>query len=349
MRTGLSATLEAAQVAASRQPYLYLLFTSYDEGTTYNLSSNGSYGNRILLIDHSEEPYNEYAYIMLRDYDRALPTDLTGYWVEIGYGDVTGVGDEYAQTARLWVKHQQVVSAAGKLIIILELEGMWAKLKETKMMLGTAPYFNATYTTETPYDLITLFLSEADPAVTLAALGGQDDGIIDTYIPEFSVNEVEYFEDAASLIYEAIKMTKCFLRPKTGLEFEVRYPLESNAVDLTIYSEGTGVQKFYEYADRKNLVIPNHIYCVANQGADGLWTDKIIAEAVSQDSIDAYGDTPDIVLAPELDNATDAENRAEVVLARMGDEEPAGTLTIPHDCRIELYDYILVGDSRGFV
>jgi len=142
-------------------------------------------------------------------------------------------------------------------------------------------------------------------------------------------------------------MTKSFLRSRSGLEFEVRYPQESDEVDLEIYSEGSDVQVFYEYINRSNLTIPNHIYCIANAGEDGLWTNIIVAEAVEQDSIDAYGDVPDITLAPDIDNESNAEDRAEVVLTRIIAEQPGGSMTLPHDCRIELYDLIKAYDYRG--
>lgn len=343
--TSASTGLEAAQISASRTPYIHCVLYSNSGGDTYNYSTDSL--DRIILLDYTEEPYNEYAYIMLRDYDRIVPEDLTGYYVDIGIGDVVGSSPEYRTYPRMWVKHQQIISSGGRLVTILELEGMWSKLKETTMLLGSAPYYNEIFTTETVLDLIALFLSEADPAMSLAALGSQDDGIIDTYTPNFAVNETELFEDAASCIYRAIKMTKCFLRPKAGLQFEIRYPQDSDSTELSIYSEGEGVQVFYEYIHRTNLIIPNHVYCVANEGEDGLWTNKIIVEASDPASISKYGDSPIIVLAPEIDNETDATNRAESVLARVAMEDSGGSMILPHDCRLELYDKIGITDMRG--
>jgi hypothetical protein len=138
----ISETYRAAQQAPNKTPYFKLVFTSKDGGTTVDLSTDGTYGNRILLIDHTEEPYNDFATIIFRNNDRALPSNLKGYWVEIGYGYVTGAGNEYLgdgtnepAPARLWVKHQQTVSAAGKLWELLELEGMWALLRESLIRL----------------------------------------------------------------------------------------------------------------------------------------------------------------------------------------------------------------------
>ena len=90
MRT-VSSDLQTAQEAPSKTPYIELVFhhgsTSYD------------YGSRKKLIEHHEEPYNDYATILLNNHDRDV-ADLTGYYVDIAYG----AGGSGSPTARLWVK-----------------------------------------------------------------------------------------------------------------------------------------------------------------------------------------------------------------------------------------------------
>lgn len=339
MVRSVSGTLEAAQYASSRTAYIHMVFTSYDGGTTYDLSTDGDYGNRFLLIDHNEESYNDYAVIVLRNYDRMLPSDLTGYWTEIGYGDVTGGGNEYADTARLWVKHHQEVNAGGKLLTILELEGYWSKMRETDIRLGSPPFYNILYTDQVVFDLINLVLAELDPAMALDTLV-EDDGIIDDYEPAFSVNESELFENGGSLVYRLIRMTKSYLRPKPTLKFEVKYPQDGDSADLTYYKSKSPY--FIEYSERRNLHVPNHIYLMANAGADGLWTDIIVAEAEDTVSTGKYGDVPKVVLAPSITDETDAENRAAAILARTRAEVQAGTLIIQHDCQMELYDKLSI-------
>ena len=347
----VSATLETAQSAASRKPYIHMAFTSYDGLTTYDLSTDSvAYGNRILLIDHSEEPYNESAIVILRNYPRNLP-DLTGYWTEIGYGDVTGSGNEYAATARLWVKHQQYLSAGGRVLVILELEGMWAKLRETLMRIGTPPYYIAKATAgdfggaTTPYDIISYILvNEIDPAMSLAALA-QDDSIIDTYTPDFQINSEEKFNDAGYIIRTLIKMTKSFLRPKPSMQFEVVYPQTTDAVVLTFYSNQSPY--FYEYTERSNVVVPNRIFVFANAGSDLLWSAIITAQADNSASQTKYGVVPDIALAPGITTQGNADTRAAAILARQTAEVMAGRLIIPHDCQLELYDRVAIQDERG--
>lgn len=338
----VSETLEDAQIAATRTPYIHLLFTSYDGLTTYDLSSDGTYGDRIVLIDHFEEPYNDYATVVLRNYDGTLPTDLRGYWVEIGYGDFTGTINEYSATPRLWVKMHQLISAGGKYLTVLSLEGMWAKMKETLLRMGDPPYYTAGSDeglVGTVYDLIAITLAEIDPAFTLAALV-QDDGIIDSYSPPFTINSAQ-FDDAASAIYTLLKMTASFLRSKSGLDLEVRYLLDTDEIDMTYETD-----MFYEFTGGKVLAVPNQILVFANAGTDLMWTSIISAESSDTESQEQYGIVPDIATAPEITTQGDANARATAIRVRQKQEVQAGRLIIPHNCMHELYDYIEVSDSR---
>ena len=85
MARSVSGTFLAAQQSATNSPYCKLVFTSKDGGTTVNLSTDGTYGNRILLIDHVEEVYDDFVTIILRNVDRTIPY-IKGYWTEIGFG-----------------------------------------------------------------------------------------------------------------------------------------------------------------------------------------------------------------------------------------------------------------------
>jgi hypothetical protein len=337
----VSETLEAAQSSNKRIPYIHLVFTSYDGLTTYDLSTdNETYGFRILLIDHFEEPYNDYATIMLANFDGSLPNDLRGYWTDIGYGDVTGNGDEYVETSRLWVKKQQPATIAGKYVIILSLEGKWAKLRETLMRLGDPPYYISEYTEDTIFDIIGYVLAEIDPAMSLQELGDQDDSIIDTYVPPFGVNTVN-FDDAASIVYTLLKMTKCFLRPKAGLDFEVRFLQDDDNHDAEY-----DITQFYEWSGGLALTVPNQVILFANAGADQLWTSIITKTSDNAESQAQYGVAPTIALAPEITDPDDAQNRADAVLTRIKAETFVGQLIMPHNCMHELYDFIQVDIGR---
>lgn len=355
MRT-VSGTLETAQYASKRTPYIHMVFTTTDGLTTYDFSTDSSaYGDRIILIDHHEEAYNDYAIIIIQNYDLSVPW-MEGCWTEIGYGDVTGSGNEYigdgtseGATARLWIKYQQYISAGGKLYMILELEGMWARLREEVLRIGNPPYYVAKNadgdfggTPLTVYDLIDyIFTNEITPAMTLEALV-EDDGIIDSYEPDFSLNEYDKFDTAGSMIYDLLKMTESFLRPKASLAWEIKFPQTSDADDLTYDDTG-----FYDFIDRRMINIPNRVYLFSNKGTDGLWTDIITSQVNDVVSQAKYYIVPYVALAPEITNQTDSDLRAAAILARMIAERQSSQLTIPHDCQMELYDRIGVTDNRG--
>jgi len=346
----ISGTLLAAQNAATVTPYIKLLFTSKDAGITVDLSTDSSaYGNRILLIDHTEEPYDDFATIILRNYDKTIP-DMKGYWTEIGYGAVTAASNEYigdgtseGAIPRLWVKHQQDISAGGKIWTVLELEGMWARLREMLIRLGDPPLYTQSYTTDTIYDIIGYVLAEL--SLTLKALG-EDDSIIDALQPQFDIN-AQPFEYAASLIYRLLHMTKSYLKALDDLEFEIKYPQASDAVNLTYYSNAAPY--FYEYMERKNVLVPNHFLVYGNSGDDGLWTDYLYSASpygIDQAAIDEYFEVYKVILAGSLTVQADVDNRADALLARAKFEALAGRLYAPHDCQVELYDKLEIQDFR---
>ena len=355
MARSVSGTFLTAQQAATNTPHYELVFTSKDAGTTVDLSTNSAtYGNRILLIDHSEESYDDYATIILRNVDRTIPK-IKGYWTEIGYGyNVSGtphyLGDGTNEGAppRLWVKHQQTISAGGKLWELLELEGMWAKLREQVIRLGNPPLYTKSYTTDTVYAIIRVILQELgfdfDSGQTSSPT--EDDGIITALQPQFDIN-AQPFEYAASIIYRLMHMTKSYLKALDDLKWEVKYPQSGDSVDLTFYSDQ--VPYFYEYMERVNTLIPNHYLVYGNEGADGLWTNYKVSASpngVDQDEIDAYDEVFKIILNGSLTTQDDVNNRAAVLLARAKFEQTAGRMYAPHDARLDLYDKIHAVDTR---
>jgi len=351
----VSQTLEDAQKAATRTPYIKLVFTSKDGNTTYDFSTDSSaYGDRILTVDHNEEPYWEDCTIILQNYDRAVP-QMKGYWIEIGWGDTTGAGNEYVgdgtnepATPRLWVKHQQDVSIQGKVVTVLELEGMWAKARELPLRIGEPPYYqdeDGQYVAVTPYSVMVDVLDEM--GMTLNTIV-ENDGIIDTYsIPIMKLN-LEPFESHGVVLSRLIRMTKSYLKPLDDLEWEIKYPQSSDSVDASYYSYQAPY--FYTYEERYNVALPNHILVMWGEGDDGLWTAlqaSAPGEAKDQTEIDTLYDVVKLVTAGEITNIADANTRADALLTRVKQEVLGGKLLAPMDCRIELYDKIQIHDARG--
>lgn len=332
MRT-ISSTLETAQRSSSNTPYVRIVIGGND------------YSSRLLQLEHHEMAYRERAVVVLRNDDGALTNvDLVGEYFEIGYGFVTGAGNEYSSTPGLWVKSQQFISMEGKLVCVLECEGMWTLLRELRIMIvGDPPYFAISYErTKTIYELLELVLSAA--AFGLDSLGSQDDGIIDDFKPVLSINRIP-FENCATILYRLIYMTKCYLRAEAGKEFKIVYPQDDDSVDERYYSDK--VHFFNEYTEKNNLIVPNKISVFCNQSASGSWENLITGEDEDSESIADYGyEVVHCQVAADITSQTDADNRAAAIMTRLKSEKLAGRLVIPHDCRVELYDKVRIHDTR---
>lgn len=348
MRT-LSAALTTVQDSGSAIPYIKLKFTSKDGSTTYD------YSTRILSLEHHEEPFKDYAYIIIRNDDLAIP-DLTGYWVQIGYGFYTGnnvaepdgdtAGNEYSYSARLWVKNQREVSMQGVLQVILYLEGVWVMMAE-RYLIGSAnpPYYDDDpYETSTIYeileDIIETELTKVGYTFLLSALGDQDDDIINDYIPTLVIN-VPGMETFRVIVQRLVDMTHCYLRSRANLTFEVRYPTAIDSVDATFYSYQQPY--FKEYTEVRNAIVPNKITVFANE--EGGW--NIQGQAEDSNQIARYVETEDFLLAGDITDSTDAINRASAILTKQKSDLLGGRLIIPHHCGLELYDRVEIRDTRG--
>jgi len=141
-----TAELATAQTAASRTPYFHCDFISLnDEDVHYDYSGTIS---RILEIRHTEGAYGGGATITLDNSDLLVP-DLNGYYVEIGYGDVTVNGNEYKDTPRLWVRSQEWKSSPQGLYSTVTLIDGLSLLSELIVLLGTVPMWYTLYARDT--------------------------------------------------------------------------------------------------------------------------------------------------------------------------------------------------------
>ena len=354
MARTLSATLLSAQNGTQRKPYIRVVINSVD------------YSARVLFVEHHEEAYRDYATIILSNADRGLDSvatassNLLGYRFRIGYGLTTGAGDEYSEVADLWVKSQQMISRPGELLCVLYCEGQWSYLREQRVMatLGAGnfavvdpndvkvtgandPFFSAVFErTKTVYELIESVLESAF-GWTLNAFAGVQDGIINSFKPYFSIEELPY---AASVLNDLIQMTKCYLRPKANLVWDIVFPQDADAVNETFYSYQAPY--FKEYAEKINLVVPNRIIVFANNpdNVEG-WPDLVVGDTGAY--VGNYTEVIEAHIAWYILTEDDADKRANAILTRYKAEQLAGYLVVPHDSRIELYDKVSVEDTRG--
>jgi len=338
MRT-ISSSLQAAQEAASGTPFVGLIFRNPAGGYV-------NYTDRKKLVEHHEEPYNDWAIILLDNSDKAV-VDLTGWHIQICYGH----SGDCVQTPRLWVKSQAEISREGKLAVAVSLEGAWSLMGEQMLRVGSPPLYNdQPYTTQTVYSILrSLIVTELVAATgfnfSLSSLGDQDDGIINTFVPQFSPNQVA-FDDFNTLVQVLMAMTMCYLRARTGLVFQIIYPHEDDEVNESYYSYKA--HYFFEYVESRNIIVPNHVIVFCNQQEEG-WVAELIITGEAQDTaqIDKYMEVIGLYTAPTITSQTDATNRANAILSKLQAEIMSGRLVIPHDCRVELYDRVKVYDTRG--
>lgn len=207
-----SATLITAEKSTRSTPYVAIKLSDGVATTTY--ASNSS-SRRLKSVKHVEEPYSDWAVVVLSNSDKTLP-NYEGYRCLIDYGYIVS-SVTYTPTptgpAPLWVVKQFQISREGNTDIILYLEGAWGMLRRrqdiAELLGGVSPYYTVEYTGSTIYDIIEAVLAAAN--FDLLALGIHDDSIIDTLQPEFGVNSLP-FEDATELIYRLLNMTKCMIR-----------------------------------------------------------------------------------------------------------------------------------------
>lgn len=374
MRT-LEANHTLGQQQAARTPYFKLLFKDKTEATTVDLSSDSStYGDRILLIDHTEEPYNDYAYIMLRDNERDIP-DLLGYHTNIQYGDYYSGTAYYSggKTAKLWVKEQRIISAGGKLYTLLVLEGIWSFFREqqlignltdgiwlkryynpedednTTMISGSMNIFDCIYTLEQLVD------DACGTDIVLYMDNSQDDGIILDYVPGRELNAVPY-ENCSDFLQQLLGFTKCFIRMKNNDSMEIRHPQDSDATDVTYYNDQAPY--FYEFVSDSPLLIPNRVIVFHGQDSDpnsptfGDWPDEATVIAEMGDykddaEIAKYMEVAKVYVSGFIVSHDDADKRAEAILYKVEYQQVHGQLVIPHDASVELYDKVEIRDTRG--
>ncbi len=363
----LNANQILAQESPARTPYIYMLFTSADGLTTYDFSFDGTYGNRVLLIDHTENPYSTPAFILFQNTTRDVP-DLTGYWTEIGYGDTYGGSNYYGKTARGWGKKKQLVSTKGRGYTLLTLGGTWEVLSE-QLCLYNAPFYTRNvYEGEAEYQtmfwgqqtvlgimrsILAHLIINTDNYTGILGLSAittvptaPADGILDTYLPYF---QIQRNQTVADILWRLIQMTMCVIRLRKTNDLTIVFPQETDAVDKIFYSYQHPY--FYEYKHITNITTPNYVI-VEGQADPALgWNEEsnyVIGTAqLEQTQIDKYFKAQEIYFEPNLRNASDCEDRAIVILNRLQHQDVTGELEIPHDAALELYDKIEIVDSRG--
>jgi len=302
MARTLHADLLTAQTAGyptgGYAPALRCIFTSKDGGTTHDYSSNPTLTtNKLLYVQQTEEKYSDPGVILLQNNDRTVPADLTGYYVDLGWGHNTASGVKWDTAAgavapRMWVMHQSDISGGPKnakreIYTQFSMSGVWGAVLNTQPVLVTSypsrdidihrhdeSNWMLSLMNKTIYDVLEQLIenelsTQTGLTFTLDAIGTQDDGQISTVIPfptelEDSIRIINadspwYFQTYGSLIKSLLQLTKCVLVPRAGLAFRIIYPQASDTADETYYSSVADGHPFYEVENRRLNMVPNHI------------------------------------------------------------------------------------------
>jgi len=198
-----------------------IIFTATGVGSgtgTANIAYDYSFDptvntNRLIHAQQIEERGSDSGIIQLSNYDKSVPADLTGYYVDLGWGHNTSDGvlpsstdDAGAVSPRMWVMSQSDISGGQKgqrpgLFTVFQLQGVWgAVLNRQPVLLPSEPNFTiplyrydelskiSILIDKTIYEILeylieTTLSNQTGYTFTLDPLGTQDDGQINDFIP----------------------------------------------------------------------------------------------------------------------------------------------------------------------
>ena len=303
MANTLQADLLTAQTSGfptgGYAPAIRCIFTSQDGGTTHDYSFDPTVTtNRMHHVEQRQGINSDSALILLSNHDKSIPADLTGYYVDLGWGHNTASGVRYTESdgavsPRLWVMQQSDISGGPKstqpqLYTSFELLGVWdAVLNVQPVLIGVDNVYHqyidavtilSALTGLTVYQCIeylieTSLSAQTGITFTLDALD-QDDGFINSVIPFPGSGELlrtvnaeapSIVQTYGDLIRSLLELTKTTIIPRAGGAFKIIYPQASDTADETYYSSDSSGHPFYEVMNRRLNMSPNYIEIFGGQ------------------------------------------------------------------------------------
>lgn len=346
-----------------RDPRIELLFDN-------PLGGYVDYSDRWEAVDHEEWIDSQaigrsQATIILRNNDN-LVQDLRGYSVDTRFGEITAVGYESELVPRLFVHTQNFHSSTSKYYVEINLLGLEDMLDQPCILnTADAPYHYAHYVDMTIFGMMQHILGAG---VTLQAPYGiqlyedyQDDGIINTFMPDFKINDTLFLPNYESgvtsttshetyrdVLLRLLWMTKQYMVAENGQRgYKLKFPSVEDPIHETYYSYQQPY--FYELIHRENLTNPNNfiVYCDIDPET-GLFRNAGQPIGNAKDE-EAYALYPKVnqSWAPDITQQYDADLRAQVLLERSQIRNKGGRLITPIDMRVELMDKVKTFDARA--
>ena len=134
--------------------------------------------------------------------------------------------------------------------------------------------------------------------------------------------------------------------------FQLIYPQSWTDYHQTYTSDkpSSAEYQFKEFEWRDHVRLPHVVNVICNKVAkdDGTWdVDQIITGEYSRTPEAGYNVIKQYEIAEEIDNQTDADNRASAIAIRQHMETELGYIQVQHDCGLELYDWVKIRDKRN--
>lgn len=326
MRT-LSSTLEAVQKASSGILYLRIVVGSETFGV-----------ERVLRLDHEEQPHRETATIILDNSDGYLTAkNLRGNEVAIGLGFRTSNGNEYSNGFPLRVISQSFQSAPNKLTCELNCVGVANELTEDR---ADERYVPTTETIQTLTSGIlegTLTPFDQCPAYTVSY--GTLDGLIDTVKPADSFR-IYVNSSRLAALRRLLDFTYCVMRPEDDGEIHIFKPVITG--ETYDYEYALNAHVFYAKTQSNTITIPNHIIVRTPVDASPAYS----GEATDAESIAAYKTIKYYEIVAGLTSNAQAQSIAEAILSKFQMHDVMAGATVPINVGAEIYDYVKITDAR---
>lgn len=333
-----TSTLLAAQKDDSVKRIAKVVFTKSGEDT------QTFYGDRMLSVDHIEEPYNQKLTLVMSNYDQTFTNlNLKGYQCQMSYGATTSAGDEYSDTAPLWVIHNPLYSGPGKLFVTIIAYGQPNLLSRDQANDNFLP---ASDDGRTIKDLIGAILGDSETTILDCydhcklwnITWDAEDSLIDTHAPNDGFR-IYYRGSRMNSIMRLINRTTNVYRFEDDGEIHIFVPTTTGTSYDSEYSRVEGEHQFYDKQIERAAVIPNYIVVASNPDDDDQYSGYATDGENEPWEVRQYN-------RMKLASNAEATDIAEAILSKYTLQSQTGAATVPMNVFAEVWDYIKITDTR---
>lgn len=340
----ISATLEAAQQAETIDALHKIVLTH--GVTTYTYTRED-----ILRINHSEEPYNQKAEVVLENSDGALDDiDFRGFKGIISSGAIGAAGEEYSARAPLWVTPQTNMWSPVAKHCVISLIGIPNLMAEDKASAKYMPDADDTKAVKTLIDSVlgaTMACFSHCTAYDVVWEAGYDT-LANTYQPK---DDFRIFKGSSRLaaLKKLMRYTGNVARVESDGKWHIFKPVTTGAVYDYEYAFLSG-HRFFSKAYRLTLVMPNYIIVESREDDDpqysGYAKDQVSIDALKDVASGETGEKREYIQM-RLASNDQAEKIAEATLAMHQLWSEAGAADVPNNVAAEVFDYVKVTDDEA--